>query len=190
MIGSCWSGWSASITQTLKESAEALGYLERRRAGASGADRAVPPRVCEPDAWATGCRRRTARRAPRSAAGCSGSGCSAPRGMSISDRVAGDPDPRCGRAACVQLYGRKIRDDLRPGTPLHLYLPGAHRGVFNRQALKASREIIVCESLIDALSFWCHGPAARDRGLRRRGVHRRAPGRVQGARHGAGADRL
>ncbi len=57
----------------------------------------------------------------------------------------------------VQLYGRKIRDDLRPGTPLHLYLPGAHRGVFNRAALKASREVIVCESLIDALSFWCHG---------------------------------
>jgi DNA primase len=45
----------------------------------------------------------------------------------------------------VQLYGRKIRDDLRPGTPLHLYLPGAHRGVFNREALKASREVIVCE---------------------------------------------
>lgn len=57
----------------------------------------------------------------------------------------------------VQLYGRKIRDDLRPGTPAHLYLPGAHRGVFNRAALTASREVIVCESLIDALSFWCHG---------------------------------
>jgi DNA primase catalytic core len=57
----------------------------------------------------------------------------------------------------VQLYGRKIRDDLRPGTPLHLYLPGAHRGVFNRPALEASREVIVCESLIDALSFWVNG---------------------------------
>jgi DNA primase len=57
----------------------------------------------------------------------------------------------------VQLYGRKIRDDLRPGTPLHLYLPGAHRGVFNLLALQASREVVVCESLIDALSFWCHG---------------------------------
>jgi DNA primase len=57
----------------------------------------------------------------------------------------------------VQLYGRKIRDDLRPGTPAHLYLPGAHRGVFNLPALMASREVVVCESLIDALSFWCHG---------------------------------
>lgn len=26
-----------------------------------------------------------------------------------------------------EVYGRKIRDDLRPGTPLHLYLPGPHR---------------------------------------------------------------
>ena len=57
----------------------------------------------------------------------------------------------------VQLYGRKLRDDLRAGTPLHLYLPGAHRGVFNRAALQASREVILCESLIDALSFWVNG---------------------------------
>ena len=57
----------------------------------------------------------------------------------------------------VQLYGRKLRDDLRAGTPLHLYLPGPHRGVFNSAALAASREVVVCESLIDALSFWCHG---------------------------------
>jgi len=57
----------------------------------------------------------------------------------------------------VQLYGRKLRDDLRAGTPAHLYLPGPLRGVFNPQALVASREVVVCESLIDALSFWCHG---------------------------------
>jgi DNA primase catalytic core len=57
----------------------------------------------------------------------------------------------------TEIYGRKIRDDLRPGTPLHLYLPGAHRGVFNVQALAASKEIILCEALIDALTFWCAG---------------------------------
>ena len=57
----------------------------------------------------------------------------------------------------VEVYGRKLRDDLRPGTPKHLYLPGPHRGVFNRAALTASREIILTESLIDALSFWCAG---------------------------------
>ncbi len=59
----------------------------------------------------------------------------------------------------VQMYGRKITRDtaLREGTPVHLYLPGPHRGVWNEQALIASKEIILCESLIDALTFWCAG---------------------------------
>ncbi|MDV5225163.1 CHC2 zinc finger domain-containing protein [Providencia rettgeri] len=56
-----------------------------------------------------------------------------------------------------ELYGRKISDGLKSGTPLHLYLPGAHRGVWNEAALVASRSIILCESLIDALSFWVAG---------------------------------
>jgi DNA primase len=57
----------------------------------------------------------------------------------------------------VQLYGRKLRDDLRKGTPLHLYLPGAHRGIWNREALKAHDELLLCESLIDAMTFWSAG---------------------------------
>jgi DNA primase len=59
----------------------------------------------------------------------------------------------------VEMYGRKVTQShkLRAGTPLHLYLPGPHRGVWNQQALAASDEIIVCESLIDALSLWCAG---------------------------------
>ena len=60
-----------------------------------------------------------------------------------------------GRVA--NLYGRKIRDDLRPGTPDHLYLPGPHRGVFNPAALAASDELILTEALIDALTFWTAG---------------------------------
>lgn len=55
------------------------------------------------------------------------------------------------------MYGRKIRDDLREGTPTHLYLPGPHRGVWNEEALATWKEIILCEALIDALSFWCTG---------------------------------
>ena len=55
------------------------------------------------------------------------------------------------------MYGRKITPNLREGTPLHLYLPGPHRGVWNEEALVASKEIILCESLIDALTFWCAG---------------------------------
>lgn len=54
------------------------------------------------------------------------------------------------------LYGRKIIDKLRTGTPKHLYLPRPHHGVFNPAALK-QKEIILCEALIDALSFWVHG---------------------------------
>jgi DNA primase len=55
------------------------------------------------------------------------------------------------------LYGRKIRDDLRAGTPDHLYLPGPHRGVFNPAAVAASEELILTEALIDALTFWTAG---------------------------------
>jgi len=57
----------------------------------------------------------------------------------------------------VEMYGRKITPNLRPGTPLHLYLPGPHRGVWNLDALRTSKEIILCEALIDALTFWCAG---------------------------------
>ncbi|MBK7951655.1 MAG: toprim domain-containing protein [Deltaproteobacteria bacterium] len=57
----------------------------------------------------------------------------------------------------TEVYGRKITPGLREGTPLHLYLPGPHRGIWNRSALKTSKEIILCESLIDALTFWCAG---------------------------------
>jgi DNA primase catalytic core len=57
----------------------------------------------------------------------------------------------------VQMYGRKITAGLRQGTPLHLYLSGARRGVWNETALEASKEIILCEALIDALTFWCAG---------------------------------
>jgi DNA primase len=57
----------------------------------------------------------------------------------------------------TEIYGRKIRDDLRAGTPVHLYLPGPHRGVWNLDAFAVSDELIVCESLIDALSLWCWG---------------------------------
>ncbi len=59
----------------------------------------------------------------------------------------------------VQLYGRKLRDDLNHrGSSRHLYLPGPRRGVFNAKALAAAGgELVVCESLIDALTFWRHG---------------------------------
>lgn len=57
----------------------------------------------------------------------------------------------------TEVYGRKILDNLRSGTAYHLYLPGPHRGVWNAEALQGSKEVILCEALIDAMTFWVHG---------------------------------
>ena len=57
----------------------------------------------------------------------------------------------------VEVYGRKIRDDLRQGTAYHLYLPGPPRGVWNLEAVRVSKEVILCEALIDAMTFWVAG---------------------------------
>ncbi len=52
----------------------------------------------------------------------------------------------------VSFYGRRVT----PGTVKHLYPPGPHRGLFNRQCLEQS-EIILCEAVLDALTFYRHG---------------------------------
>lgn len=57
----------------------------------------------------------------------------------------------------VEAYGRKLLDHLRAGTPLHLYLPGPHRGVWNERGLVGQSEVILTEALIDAMTFWCAG---------------------------------
>lgn len=57
----------------------------------------------------------------------------------------------------VEVYGRKLLDNLRAGTPTHLYLPGPHRGVWNERALVGQAEVILTEALIDAMTFWCAG---------------------------------
>jgi DNA primase catalytic core len=60
--------------------------------------------------------------------------------------------------AVVGMYGRKVNRHLRAGTPDHLYLPGPHRAAFNSAALaEGSGAAILCEALIDALSFWAAG---------------------------------
>jgi len=63
-------------------------------------------------------------------------------------------DPATGHV--TEVYGRKIGPQAK-GLPLHLYLPGPHQGVWNEKALGASEEVILCESIIDALTFWCAG---------------------------------
>lgn len=52
----------------------------------------------------------------------------------------------------VSLYGRRVTS----GTIRHLYPPGPHQGLFNRQAFEAD-EVILCEAVLDALTFWRHG---------------------------------
>ena len=61
------------------------------------------------------------------------------------------------RGQLAQAYGRKIGAKLREGTLLHLYLPRPHTAVWNVDALATSKEIILCESLLDAMSFWVAG---------------------------------
>ena len=79
--------------------------------------------------------------------------------MPRDGRYAGAPggSAPANEGQVLEMYGRKLIQRLRKGTPKHLYLPGPHKGVFNGEVLAASSEIILCESLIDALTFWCAG---------------------------------
>jgi hypothetical protein len=62
----------------------------------------------------------------------------------------------CGQI--VDIYGRKLLGGrLRRGTPIHTHLNGLRRGVLNVEAFGAADDIVLCGSLWDALTFWCHG---------------------------------
>jgi DNA primase catalytic core len=52
------------------------------------------------------------------------------------------------------VYGRAIDDGGKHER--HLFLPGPQRGLFNPAALR-SAEVILCEGIIDALTFWAAG---------------------------------
>jgi DNA primase catalytic core len=59
------------------------------------------------------------------------------------------PDPSTG--LWTSLYGRGMK------TPRHCYLPGPLRGIVNFQAARSSSEIVLTESILDALSFYQAG---------------------------------
>lgn len=63
------------------------------------------------------------------------------------------------RGQVLQLYGRRTLADhkIKLTSPKHLYLPSPLTGVWNEQALATSADIILCEALIDAMTFWCAG---------------------------------
>lgn len=52
------------------------------------------------------------------------------------------------------MYGRKTTNKVRAGTPLHLYIPETRPGIFNLEAIEVSEELILCQSIFDALTFW------------------------------------
>jgi DNA primase catalytic core len=58
-----------------------------------------------------------------------------------------------------EMYGRRIVAGQRTRiTNYHMYLPGPHAGVWNEEGVIASGgEVILCEALIDAMTFWVHG---------------------------------
>jgi DNA primase catalytic core len=61
-----------------------------------------------------------------------------------------------------EIYGRKINDNLRDGTQYRLYLDTGcrlteTRGVWNRDLDASGHEIILCESIVNSLTFWCAG---------------------------------
>ncbi|MEO2091948.1 MAG: DNA primase, partial [Gemmataceae bacterium] len=62
-----------------------------------------------------------------------------------------------GSGRIVDIYGRKTRNDLRVGTPMHIHLNDGKAGVWNVEAFAAAEEIVLCSGLWDALTFWGHG---------------------------------
>jgi DNA primase len=60
-----------------------------------------------------------------------------------------------GQREVLGMYGRKVGKRFRTGTPLHLYLKGEHRGVFNAAGVRSSGSttVVLCEALLDALTL-------------------------------------
>jgi DNA primase catalytic core len=145
---------------TLKSSPEALEYLERRGLGSPElierfrlgyANRTLAYRLA-PKQYKAGAEMRTAL---QRVGILRDSGHEHFNGSIVVPLFGASADgaPR----AVVGAYARKLLDNLRAGTPKHLYLPGPHRGVFNREGLEGQSDIILCEALIDATTFWAAG---------------------------------
>ncbi len=57
-----------------------------------------------------------------------------------------------------EVYGRRIAAGHQRKHPSsHHYLPGPHRGIWNKDGIENQTSIILCESLIDAMTLWVHG---------------------------------
>jgi DNA primase len=146
---------------TLKASPEALAYLERRGLGnpelierfrLGFANRTLAYRLA-PKQYKAGAEMRTAL---QRVGILRDSGHEHFNGSIVVPLFGSDGNDPAARPV-VGAYARKLLDNLRVGTPKHLYLPGPHHGVFNRDGLEGQSEIILCEALIDAMTFWAAG---------------------------------
>jgi DNA primase len=150
--------------QTLKASPEALAYLDKRGLGSMElierfrlgyANRTLAYRLA-PKQYKAGAELRTALQRVgilRESGHEHLNGSIVVPLFGPADGTAAEGAPR----HVVGAYGRKLLDNLRAGTPKHLYLPGPHRGVFNRDGVEGQEEVILCEALLDALTFWAGG---------------------------------
>jgi DNA primase len=146
--------------QTLKSSPEALAYLEKRGLGSMElierfrlgyANRTLAYRLA-PKQYKAGAQMRTAL---QRVGILRDSGHEHLNGSIVVPLFSVADGTDC--AHVVGAYGRKLLDNLRVGTSKHLYLPGPHRGVLNREGLAGQSEVILCEALLDALTFWAAG---------------------------------
>ena len=147
--------------QTLKTSPEALAYLDGRGLGSlelierfklGYANRTLAYRLA-PKAFKAGAELRTAL---QRVGILRESGHEHFNGSIVIPLFGSDESDRRSRHI-VGAYARKLLDNLRAGTPKHLYLPRPHRGVLNREGIEGETEVILCEALLDALTFWAAG---------------------------------
>ncbi|AXR64083.1 CHC2 zinc finger domain-containing protein [Leptospira mayottensis] len=61
-----------------------------------------------------------------------------------------------GRELCG-MYGRRVVASREVAIPNHLYLPGRHLGIWNEEDAFEKKELVLCESILDALTFWENG---------------------------------
>ena len=176
--------------ETLKQSPEALEYLEtrgldgRRRwwSASSSASRTAP--------WATTSRSKQLEERPGDPRAAAGAGYHQEDRARAAARQPGGPDPRRPRPGGADVRAQDPRRPAQGHAAAPLPARPSPRRLEPRRPWRASKEIILCEALIDALTFWCARLPQRHLGLRHQRLHRRASGGLQGLRHRAGADRL
>ena len=177
--GSCCGRWSDYYHETLKQSPGGAGVSGEARPDASGDDRALPAGLRQPDAGLPAAGRRTARRARRCAGRLQRLGDAARVGARALQRLAGVPGLRSLDGEVVGDLRAQDHGEAAEGTPLHLYLPGPHRGVWNEEALsklEGNHPVRVADRRADVL---VRGVPQRDGQLRRERLHRRPPGGVR-----------